>query len=43
MDIYECGGDSMLLLVISLAYDRMCGSEAYNYNYSGKSKMIGGK
>lgn len=43
VDIYECGGDSMLLLAISLAYDRMCGSEAYNYNYSGKSKMIGGK
>ena len=33
----------MLLLVISLAYDRMCGNMAYDYNYSGKSKMIGGK
>lgn len=43
VDIYECGGDSMLLLVISLAYDRMCGNMAYDYNYSGKSKMIGGK
>lgn len=43
VDIYECGGDSMLLLVISLAYDRMCGNMAYAYNYSGKSKMIGGK
>ena len=33
----------MLLLVVSLEYDRMCGYMAYAYNYSGKSKMIGGK
>lgn len=43
IDIYECYGDGMVLAAISLAYDRMCGNSFYDYNYSGKCKMIGGQ
>lgn len=43
IDIYECLGDGIMLAVISLAYDRMCGRRIYDYNYNGSCKMIGGK
>lgn len=43
IDIYECFGDGIILAVISLAYDRMCGRPYYNYNYNGACKMIEGE
>ena len=41
--VYECFGDGILLSLISLAFERMCGRRAYEFNYSGRCKMIGGK
>lgn len=41
--IYECYGDGLIMSVATLAYERMCGKETYNYNISGLSKLIGGK
>ena len=41
--IYECFGDGILLSMISLAYEKMCGARRYEYNYNGRCKMIGGK
>lgn len=43
IDIYECFGDGIMLAVISLAYDRMCGRKIYNYHYNSICKMIGGE
>lgn len=40
--LYECDGDSLLLSLVALAYERMCGNSFYDYNVSGKCKMIGG-
>jgi len=41
--VYECHGDGLVLSLISLAFERMCGRQSYDYNYSGICKMIGGK
>ena len=41
--IYECFGDGIILALISLAFEKMCGRESYEYNYNGRCKMIGGK
>lgn len=42
--VYECENDGMVLSVITLAYERMCGKRSYNYYYGNASgKMIGGK
>ena len=41
--LYEFFGDGLLLAVLSLAYERTCGINYYNYAYHGISKMIGGK
>lgn len=41
--VYECSGDGLFLALISLAYERMCGMQSYDYNYNGICKMIGGK
>lgn len=41
--IYESCGDGLILSILSIAYERMCGSNGYNYNYNGRCKMIGGK
>lgn len=41
--IYESFGDGLILSILSIAYERMCGSNGYNYNYNGRCKMIGGK
>ena len=43
VDIYKCFGDGIILSVISLAYDKMCGAPIYSYNFTGKCKMIGGE
>jgi hypothetical protein len=41
--LYECAGDGIILSVISLAYEQMCGTPFYDYNISMSGKMIGGK
>ena len=41
--VYKFFGDGLVLSIISLAYERMCGRSGYNYNYNGSCKMIGGK
>ena len=42
VNFYECYGDGLILAVISLAYERMCGRQAYGYCHHGGCKMIGG-
>ena len=41
--VYECDGDGLLLSLISLAFERMCGRRSYDYNIKKGCKMIGGK
>lgn len=41
--VYECFGDGIILSLISLAFEWMCGTRSYDYCYGGKCKMIGGK
>ena len=41
--VYESFGDGNILSLITLAYEHMCGSKGYNYNFNGRCKMIGGK
>ena len=41
--VYECQGDGIVLALVSLAFERMCGRESYEYNFNGRCKMIGGK
>lgn len=40
--VYECLGDGMILSLITLAFEWMCGTKAYDYCYNEKCKMIGG-
>ena len=41
--IYECHGDGIILSLIAIAFERMCGRQSYDYNFNGRCKMIGGK
>ncbi len=41
--LYECYGDGLLLTILSLACEKTCGKDIYNYCYYGYSKMIGGQ
>ena len=41
--VYECHGDGIVLSLISLAFERMCGRQSYEYNFNGRCKMIGCK
>ncbi len=41
--VYDCGGDGIILTLISLAFEKVCGQKIYDYNYSSSCKMIGGK
>ena len=41
--VYECYGDGIILSLISLAYEKMCGRNYNNYSYNGNCHMIGGK
>ena len=41
--VYECYGDGIVLSLISLAFERMCGRQSYEHNFNGRCKMIGGK
>ena len=41
--VYECHGDGIVLSLITLAFERMCGRQSYEYNFNGRCKMIGGK
>ena len=40
---YECHGDGIVMSMIALAYEVMCGRNSYEYNFNGRCKMIGGK
>lgn len=40
--VYESFGDGLILSLLSIAYERMCGKTGYNYNFNGRCKMIGG-
>lgn len=40
--IYESFGDGLLLSIISIAYEKLCGSNRYEYCYGNSDKMIGG-
>lgn len=39
--LYESCGDGLILSILSIAYERMCGSNGYNYNCNAGCKMIG--
>ena len=41
--VYECHGDGIVLSLIAIAFERMCGRQSYEYNFNGRCKMIGGK
>lgn len=41
--VYECRGDGIVLSLIAIAFERMCGRQSYDYNFNGGCKMIGGK
>jgi len=41
--VYECFGDGVILSILSLAYEKMCGKSSYEYYNGEKCKMIGGK
>lgn len=41
--VYWCDGDGLILSLISLAFERMCGRRSYAYNIRKGCKMIGGK
>ena len=40
--IYESFGDGLLLSIISIAYEKLCGSNSYGYYYGSSGKLIGG-
>ena len=40
--IYESFGDGLLLSLIAIAYEKLCGSNSYGYSYGCCSKLIGG-
>lgn len=40
--VYASVGDGMILSIISLVYEKMCGQNSYNYAFQKSSKMIGG-
>lgn len=42
-EVYRCQGDGIILSLISLAFERMCGRGSYEYSFNGICKMIGGK
>ena len=41
--VYDCHGDGIILSLITLAFERMCGRQSYDYNFNGGCQMIGGK
>ena len=41
--VYECHGDGIVLSLIAIAFERMCGRQSYDYNFNGRCKMIGGE
>ena len=41
--VYESRGDGILLSLITLAFEIMCGKKSYDYCFNGRCKMIGGK
>ena len=43
VNIYECFGDGIILALISLAFEKTCGKQCYDYNFNGRCKMIRGE
>lgn len=43
VSVYECFGDGIILSLITLAFEKTCGKESYDYNFSGRCKMIRGE
>lgn len=41
--VYTMLGDNLMLAILSIAYERMCGEHGYNYNMDSGTKLIGGK
>lgn len=41
--VYESFGDGLILSLVTIAFERMCGKQSYDYCFSGRCKMIGGK
>jgi len=41
--VYECRGDGIILSLIAIAFEIMCGRNSYEYNFNGRCKMIGGR
>lgn len=41
--LYTSKGDGMILALISLAFEQMCGGSVWSYHFRGKCKMIGGE
>ncbi|MBE6544073.1 MAG: helix-turn-helix transcriptional regulator [Ruminococcaceae bacterium] len=41
--IYESSGDGIILSLITIAFEKMCGSKSYDFYYNANNKMIGGK
>lgn len=41
--LYEYHGAGLVLGILSLAYEKMCGQNAHDYHYGGGGKMIGGE
>lgn len=40
--IYESFGDGLLLSIVSIAYEKLCGVSSYEYYYGNQGKLIGG-
>lgn len=40
IEVYEFYGDGLILSIISLAYEQMCGKRSYDYNLNGFCRMI---
>lgn len=43
VEVYNSFGDGIMLVLLSIAYERMCGSPSYNYYNGGRCKMIKGE
>lgn len=41
--VYECCGDGIILSLITIAFEKMCGRKSYDYCFNDGCKMIGGK
>lgn len=42
-EVYEYYGDGLILSIISIAYEKMCGKKCYSYYSGSNARMIGGQ